>query len=82
MLREIPRGDTGVPTEYAGKDAEYEKGSVMFTDEGRKVTVVDYLKDKGLYVVGNFDAAAGSISPLYRISPDKLQKIEDKDREE
>jgi len=75
MLREMPKGDTGALTEYAGKDAEYEKGSVMLTVEGRRVMIVDYLKDKGLYVVDNLDVTAGSISPLYRISPDKLQKI-------
>lgn len=77
MFREIPRGDTGDPTEYAGKEAEYENGRVMLTDEGRKVIIVDYLKDKGLYVIDNLDVAAESISPLYRISPDKLRKIED-----
>lgn len=70
---EMPVGDTSAPTEYAGKEPEFEKGSVMMTFDGKKVFIVDYLKDKGLYVVGRAD---DSKIPFYRLGPDKLQKIE------
>ncbi len=62
--------------EYAGKDPEYENRSVMETVEGQKVMILNYLKDKGLYVVMNLDEKEVR-SPAYRVSPNRLRKIED-----
>ena len=70
----MPQMDTSEKSEYAGKEAEYENRSVMLTNEGKKVTILNYQKDKGFYVVMNLDET-GTHSPAYRISPDKLSKI-------
>lgn len=67
--------DTSEKSEYAGKEPEYENKSVMLTSDGKKVTILNYQHDKGLYVVMNLDET-GTRSPAYRISPDKLRKIE------
>jgi len=73
---EIPKTDTSEPSEYAGKEPEYENGSVMMTNEGKKVVILNYKKESGLYVVTNVDEV-GTRSPAYRVSPDKLRKIEE-----
>jgi len=73
---EMPKMDGSEATEYAGKEPEYENRSVMLTDEGQKVVVLNYQKEAGLYVVTNVDEA-GTRSPAYRISPDKLKIIEE-----
>jgi len=77
---EMPE-DTSRKSEYAGKEAEYDNKSVMLTDEGRKVVILNYQKSEGLYAVMNLDEA-GTRSPAYRISPDKLRKIEAEKSEE
>ncbi len=68
--------DTTNKSEYAGREPEYENKSVMLTEEGKKVQILNYLKEQGLYVVMNLDEV-GTRSPAYRISPDKLKKIEE-----
>lgn len=52
----------------------------MLTDEGQKIIILNYQKETGLYVVTNVDEA-GTRSPAYRSSPDKLRKIEEKKSE-
>lgn len=74
QIREMP-DDTSEPTKYAGREQEFALKSAMKTAEGKKVIIVDYLKEKGLYVVANIDPP-GTVSPLYRISPDKLSPLE------
>lgn len=73
-IYEMPR-DTSEKSKYANEEPEYENKSVMLTSDGKKVTILNYQHDKGLYVVMNFDEP-GTRSPAYRISPDKLRKIE------
>lgn len=74
-IYEMPR-DTSEKSKYANEEPEYENKSVMLTGEGKKVQILNYLKEKGLYVVMNLDEP-GTRSPAYRISPDKLKKIEE-----
>jgi len=61
-------------SEYAGQEPEYENKSVMFTTSGRKVIILSYFKEEGLYVVANIDDEAGTRSPAYKVSPDKLKE--------
>ena len=42
---------------------------------------MQYLKDKGLYVVMNIDKP-GEVSPAYKVNPDKLRKIEEENNTE
>lgn len=70
----MPQEDTE-KTSYANQEPEFEKRSPAETTDGQKVIIVDYLKEKGLYVVSNVDEP-GTTSPLYRISPDKLKPVE------
>ena len=61
-------------SEYAGKEPEFEIGEIMMTTSDKKVLIMDYLKDEGLYVVTNIDNP-GETSVAYKVSPDKLKKI-------
>jgi len=76
---EMPE-DTSRKSEYAGKEAEYDNKSVMLTDEGRKVVILNYQKSEGLYAVMNLDEA-GTRSPAYRISPEKSEEATGEERE-
>ena len=67
-------------SEYAGKDPVYENRQAMKTTSGEKVVVINYLKEAGLYVVMNIDKS-DTVSPAYKIHPDKLIKIEEAVRE-
>ncbi len=69
--------DTSEKSNYADKEPEYENKSIMLTDEGKKVIILNYQKEKGLYVVTNV-YESGVHSPAYRISPDKLRIIDKK----
>lgn len=70
----MPPDEGESKSEFAGKEPEHELKKVMMTTEGKKVVIVDYVKNLGLYVVSNVDDGE-SRSPLYRISPDKLKEI-------
>jgi len=72
--------DISEKSEYANKEPEYENKSIMLTDEGKKVIILNYQKEKGLYAVINV-YEPGVHSPAYRISPDKLRKIEEEKSE-
>lgn len=61
-------------TEYAGKEPEFSIGEIVMTTSDKKVCIMQYLKDEGLYVVMNIDEP-GEVSPAYKVSPDKLKKI-------
>jgi len=82
MAREIqiPSNHDTEKSEYAGKDPVYENRQVVRTRTGEKVVIMNYLKDKGLYVVMNIDKP-GVTSPAYKIHPDKLVKIEEDEKE-
>ena len=43
--------------------------TLVLTDEDEEVLIVNYLKDKGLYVVSRKDGRG----PLFRISPARLR---------
>jgi len=75
IKREMPKPEEYdvQPSEYAGQEPEYESQSVMFTTSGRKVIILSYFKEEGLYVVANIDEA-GTHSPAYKVSPDKLKE--------
>jgi hypothetical protein len=77
---EMPN-DTSEKSEYAGKEPEYENKSIMLTSDGKKVTILNYQKDKGLYVVMNLNEVE-TRSPAYRVSPGELIKIEEKESQE
>jgi len=62
-------------SEHAGKEPEFKTGEMMMTTSDKKVRIMQYLKDKGLYVVMNIDEP-GEVSPAYKVSPDKLKRIE------
>ena len=64
----MPTNYDSESSKYAGQERQYENKTVMKTNEGVEVVIVDYLKDKGLYVVTNADGAG----PMYKINPDKL----------
>ncbi|MFA5777378.1 MAG: hypothetical protein WC906_02990 [Parcubacteria group bacterium] len=81
MLKYEMPNDASEKSEYAGKEPEYENKSVMLTSEGKKVTILNYQQDKGLYVVMNLDEVEMH-SPAYRISPGELRKIEEKESQE
>lgn len=76
---EMPSTDTE-KTEYAGEEPQYENKSIMKTEAGEKVVVMSYFKDKGLYVVMNVDKQ-DTVSPAYKIHPDKLTNLEDEGEE-
>jgi len=63
------------PSKYAGQDPDYENQTVMSTDSGKRVIILQYLKSEGLYVVTNVDEP-GTRSSAYKINPDKLIKID------
>lgn len=73
---EMPSNYDTEKSEYAGKDPVYENRQVMQTTSGERVIIMNYLKDFGLYVVMNIDKP-GTVSPAYKIHPDKLVKIEE-----
>ncbi len=73
----MPKYDQSESTEYAGREAEYEHRAIVETIDGESVIIVDYLKDKGLYVVSKIDEP-NVRSPLFRISPDKIKPKEAK----
>lgn len=64
-------------TEYVGKDPEFNIKEIVMTTFNEKVIIMQYLKDKGFYVVMNIDEP-GEISPAYKINPGKLRRIEEK----
>lgn len=74
---QMPNYDQSESTEYAGREAEYERRAIVETIDGESVIIVDYLKDKGLYVVSKIDEP-NVRSPLFRISPDKIKPKEAK----
>lgn len=65
----MPSHDESGPTEFAGRDPEFKRRTIVTTDEGNEVVIVNYLKDKGLYVVSRKDGRG----PLFRISPAHLR---------
>ncbi len=67
-------------SEYAGKEPEFSVGEMMMTTSDKKVRIMQYLKDKGLYVVMNIDKL-GEVSPAYKVNPDKIKRIETEDKE-
>lgn len=71
----MPKYDQSGATEYAGREAEYERKAIVETIDGDRIVIVDYLKDKGLYVVLKIDVS-NTINPLFRISPDKIKPKE------
>lgn len=73
---EIPSNFDTEPSEYAGQEQMYKNRSMMKTTSGERVIIMNYLKDVGLYVVMNVDSP-GTVSPAYKINPDKLVKIEE-----
>ncbi len=77
---EIPSSDDTESSKYAGREQQYENGNMMETVSGEKVVIMNYLKDKGLYVVMNIDKP-GSTSPVYKIHPDKLVKTEENEND-
>ena len=72
---DMPSSHDTNPSDYAGQERQYANKSMMQTTSGERVIIMDYLKDVGLYVVMNVDNP-GTVSPAYRIQPDKLVKIE------
>jgi len=64
--------DTNEITEYAGREPEFKSGEVLPSFDGNRVAIVDYLIDKGLYVVSRVDKPN---MPLYRLRPDQLKRI-------
>ena len=75
---QMPKYDQSESTEYAGREAEYERRAIVETIDGESVIIVDYLKDKGLYVVSKIGDEPNVRSPLFRISPDKIKPKEAK----
>ena len=77
---QMPKYDQSESTEYAGREAEYERRAIVETIDGESVIIVDYLKDKGLYVVSKISKIdePNVRSPLFRISPDKIKPKETK----
>lgn len=78
--RQMPSDYDTEKSEYAGKDPEYESRQIMKIASGDRVVIMNYLKDEGLYVVMKIDEP-GTVSPAYKIHPDKLQKIEEDTKE-
>ena len=72
---EIPSNYDTEKSEYAGKDPVHENRKMMQTASGERVVIMSYLKETGLYVVMNIDKP-GTVSPAYKIHPDKLVEIE------
>lgn len=72
---EMPEDNSAEVSKYIGTEPEFERRSVIKTTDGQDVIVLDWLKDKGVYVVTNVDRE-NTASPAYRISPDKLKKGE------
>lgn len=73
---EMPSNCDTEKSEHAGKDPVYKNRQVMKTTSGGKIVIMNYLKDTGLYVVMNIDKP-GTVSPAYKIHPNKLVKIEE-----
>lgn len=71
MTREfpMPSRDESEPTEFAGQEPQFARQALVTTDQNEDVIIVDYLKDKGLYVVSREDGHG----PLFRISPARLR---------
>lgn len=71
MPRDIPmpsRDESG-PAEFAGQEPQFARRTLVTTDQNEDVIIVNYLKDKGLYVVSRKDGHG----PLFRISPIRLR---------
>ena len=62
------------PSAYAGQEQVYPNGKIMKTTAGHKVRIMNYIKEEGLYVVMNMDDEPETVSPAYKVSPDKLQE--------
>ena len=72
---EMPQNYDTEPSKYAGQERVYENKKMMQTISGKKIIIINYNKDEGLYVVMNIDKP-GVTSPAYKIHPDKLVEIE------
>jgi len=77
LERKMPSSYDSQPTEYASQEPKYKNEQVMTTTSGEIVTILHYLKEKGLYVVIKKDEP-GIVSPAYKINPDELAEIEEK----
>lgn len=78
----MPREDESdnEPTEFAGQDPEYQPKSMAETPSGKRVIILGYEKEMGLYIVTNFDSegsvdTGGITTHQYRISPGKLRLV-------
>lgn len=69
--------DESEPTSWAGEEPPYEVGATMRTSTGRDVRLMRYQKEKGLYEVMEFGPNAPSSA--WRVSPDNLKPIEDRE---
>lgn len=70
MPRELPMPsrDESEPTEFAGRDPAFAIRTLVLTDENEEVLIVNYIKERGLYVVSRKDGQG----PLFCISPARL----------
>jgi len=69
----IPTDYNAGKSSYAGQEPEYRDKQIMQTKDGRTVTILQYLKNDGLYVVMEVGTTRG---PAFKINPDKLMKTE------
>lgn len=71
MPRDIPMPsrDESESTEFAGQDPRFARRTLVLTDEDEEVLIVNYIKERGLYVVTRKDGHG----PLFRINPARLR---------
>lgn len=71
--------ESGINGPYGHMDAkpEFENHSIALTEEGRRVIILRYEEAENLYVVIDDD----EFEPAYKVSPDKLRKIEEENPE-
>lgn len=58
----IPRRGGSGPTEYASREPEFARLSIVETDEGEELVIVNWLKEDGLYVVSRKDSRGPSFA--------------------